>query len=546
MQYNGFKIVKRPEPIIVSALHRTASLCIGRVVHTSQGKSVLLKNEAMVNADSITYTTNHPGLWAKIYSAESLTTLTEEKIKRMLSKRIKYEGLCWPLDILYDGYGVFAGMLIPEAKGVPLSQCIFRGVDNGIKKFFPNWDKRQLTQLTITILEKIKYMHSMGILFGCLNPVSILVKDEKTVYLTDMDHYQIEGFPCMIRNPMFTPPELQDRLRRKKMYLCTQEHEKYAVALLVFMLMMPGKMPYAINNNVQAPDSIMEQRFAFSYKGEHGSDRSVGSWRFVWSHLTPFKETIYRTFQHGEKLNSPERRPSDDRWLEITNRFIEDLRAENLYDPHSRELVPKSFKRSKNEEFVRCRYCGIEHPRFYFFDEYFNDYRICKACLGAPSEVSFTCQDCGRTFKYTNKTAIYHMRMRELDDSWRTQRHCSDCKRKTAKCARCGKEVPMFRINRSNGFCFDCEKACEKDRRAKEKVRIAAEKARIAKEKEKEKARIANENARKSAVHKAINCRDCGRYFEISVGEHESLAAKGYTDPTRCKSCREARKRNRH
>ena len=515
--YNGFTVSTRPEAIIVSALAHRMSLGIGGTVYNSQGIPVHLKREAMVNADSITYSTNHSGLWAKIFASETLTTLTEEKCKRMLSKDVKFEGLCWPIDILRDADGVFAGILVTAAEGVPLSQCVFKGVENGIRKHFPNWDKRQLTQLGITILNKIRYMHSMGILFGCLNPASILVQDENTVYFTDTDHYQIEGFPCMIRNTMFTPPELQDKLRRNKMYLCTRDNEKYAVALLVFMIMMPGKMPYTIGDNVHAPDFIMRQKFAFSYGREHGSERTVGSWRYVWSHLTLFKEIFYRTFQNGEKFNAPERRPTDNRWLAILSNFNEELNGENLYDPHSLQLIPKSFKRSKSDDFVRCNYCGIEHPRSYFRNEYFDEYRICKTCVGEQSDISFTCVDCDRTFIYTNKTAIFHARMKKRDDSWRTQKHCRDCKSKMTKCTYCKKDVPLFRTNKSNGYCFDCESN-----------------------------RRAHDQARRNAVYRNVACQDCRRYFEITVGEHESLALKGFSDPTRCKPCREARKRNRY
>lgn len=509
--YSGFTITTRPESIMISPLRRRAPLGIGKTVYTRQRTPVVLQTEVLVNADSITYTTNQPGIWAKICAPESLTTLTEEKFKRMLSKPIQYDGLCWPTDILRDAEGTFAGVLVPQAAGVPLSLCVFKGVDNGIRKFFPNWDKRQLAQLTITIIRKVMYLHSMGILFGCLNPTSIIVKDEKTVFFVDVDQYQIEGFPCVIRNTMFTPPELQDKLRRNKIYLCTADQEKYAVALLVFMTLMPGKMPYPIEDNVHAPDSIIKQNFAFSYKGEHGSDRTVGSWKFVWSHLTPFKEKFYRTFQSGERFNAPNQRLSDNIWLATTLGFLSELESQKLYDPHTRELVPKSFKRFQGMEFVRCSYCGVEHPRKTFFTyDYFFDYRICKSCLEEPSKVSFTCIDCGRKFIYTNRTAIFHSRMRERDDNWKTQKHCRDCKSKMTKCTLCGKDIPLYQAGTSNGYCPECR---------------------------------TRDQARRNAVYRNQRCQDCGRYFEISIGEHESLASKGFSDPVRCKPCRDAKKR---
>ena len=513
--YDGFLIATKPESLMISVLRHRTPITTNSLVYGSDKTAYQLKNEVMVNADSITYATNHSGVWAKIYVGNSLTTLSEAKTKRMLSKEVKVDGLCWPIDLLYDTDGVFAGQLLPFAEGTPLSKCVFKGIENGVHAHFPQWDKRQLTQLAITILTVVNNIHRRGILFGCLNPASILVKDENSVYFTDADQYQVEGFPCVMRNVTFTPPELQDKLRRNKMYLCSRDNEKYEVALLLFMLMMPGKMPYSIEDSIHAPDSIMAQQFAFSYKGQHGSDKTVGSWRFVWSHLTPFKEAFYRTFQNGERFNAPEQRPNDWRWLKLAEEFMAELKGKDIYDPHTRELLPKSFKRSVDNKFIRCRYCHTEHPRSYFQDEYFQDYQICNSCLDRPSTVSFTCEDCGRKFIYTNRTAIFHERKRESVATWKEQKHCRDCKNKLTKCVRCGRTVPLYKTNQ--GICFDCEDA--------------------------ERAR---ERARKNAVYTTIRCKDCGRYFDLTVGEHESLQSKGFQNPIRCKNCRQSRKQNRY
>ena len=42
---------------------------------------------------------------------------------------------------------------------------------------------------------------------------------------------------------------------------------------------------------------------------------------------------------------------------------------------------------------------------------------------------------------------------------------------------------------------------------------------------------------------KTIVCRDCGSKFEFTVGEQEFYKEKGFeNEPTRCASCRRARK----
>lgn len=37
---------------------------------------------------------------------------------------------------------------------------------------------------------------------------------------------------------------------------------------------------------------------------------------------------------------------------------------------------------------------------------------------------------------------------------------------------------------------------------------------------------------------KTLICRECGRKFVFTVGEMEFYRAKGYKEPSRCKSCR--------
>ena len=46
-----------------------------------------------------------------------------------------------------------------------------------------------------------------------------------------------------------------------------------------------------------------------------------------------------------------------------------------------------------------------------------------------------------------------------------------------------------------------------------------------------------------SYADKTITCRDCGMDFVFTTGEQEFYAQKGFTnEPTRCSSCRQARK----
>ncbi len=49
-----------------------------------------------------------------------------------------------------------------------------------------------------------------------------------------------------------------------------------------------------------------------------------------------------------------------------------------------------------------------------------------------------------------------------------------------------------------------------------------------------------------SFADKTLTCRDCGTEFTFTAGEQEFYAQKGFdNEPTRCSSCRQARKQSR-
>lgn len=45
---------------------------------------------------------------------------------------------------------------------------------------------------------------------------------------------------------------------------------------------------------------------------------------------------------------------------------------------------------------------------------------------------------------------------------------------------------------------------------------------------------------------KILECRDCGKEFVLTEGEQAFYKEKGFEEPKRCPSCREARKQNRY
>ncbi len=43
-------------------------------------------------------------------------------------------------------------------------------------------------------------------------------------------------------------------------------------------------------------------------------------------------------------------------------------------------------------------------------------------------------------------------------------------------------------------------------------------------------------------MDKQIVCKDCGQEFTYTEGEQEFYSSRGFSEPVRCKACRDARK----
>lgn len=292
--------------------------------------------------EGIIYKTNTPYL-AKIYKENHNSRRTYEKIKLMVSKYLVCEGVCLPHALLYNARDEFVGYLMPEAKGVELSKSIF--IKPLFMKHFPNWKKRDTVQLCITILEKIQYLHNQGIILGDINPNNILVVSPTEVYFVDTDSYQIGGFPCPVGTIVYTAPEIQDQCFST--FLRSEGNENFAIATLLFMIMLPGKPPYSQQGGESLVQNIMSMDFSYPFGPTSNKKTPAGPWRYIWSHL-PYKVkgAFFNTFAKNGTYAKEENRLSVAKWLSLFRSYLH-LLDDGLMvqqDQMSVELFPTRFK----------------------------------------------------------------------------------------------------------------------------------------------------------------------------------------------------------
>lgn len=173
------------------------------------GKVVLQSQIGQRGGEGTVYKCNIPNKVCKIYHKDKITKFRLAKLLEMQAKNIKIKGICYPEELLYNEKGQFVGYLMNEAKGHKLQTSVMHPMI--IKDKFPNWRRKQLVDLCISILEIVEKLHKSNIIIGDINANNILVADYNKVYFIDCDSFQIGPYPCPVGTPYFTPREIQGK-----------------------------------------------------------------------------------------------------------------------------------------------------------------------------------------------------------------------------------------------------------------------------------------------------------------------------------------------
>lgn len=392
----------------------------GSFVYTNQKKKFVLGRPLETVNDGIYYKIDDE-IYAKIYNLQNLDIFHKEKCTLMLNQKNIKKSFCWPIELLLDGNGEFVGYLFNAFKGQKLQLSVMKKA--GLNACFPDWKKIDIVQLGYTILREIEYIHRRNILLGCLNLSSIYVIDQKTVFFMDTDQYQVGEYPCLLRNNLFLPPERLDY--RDKIFMFSEKTENYVIAVLTFMIMMPGKAPYTQRWGGNSIKNIKNGQFPYAFKENHSKGVPNGFWRFVWSHLHfELKRAFYQTFQLNEEHNAPSRRYNTRFWIKTLEKYYNELKTGEFCknDPYSALMFPDTFRISESKDviYITCEHCGKKYPDW-FMDKDYPD--ICKSCRDKRSESSFTCICCGKTYYYSVKEEKRHR-----SNKWKPQKRCWECK----------------------------------------------------------------------------------------------------------------------
>lgn len=282
-------------------IHNGSSLT--RVSRTKDGKKniigeVVLQSVGQRGGEGTVYKCNIPNKVCKIYHKDKITKFRLAKLLEMQAKNIKIKGICYPEELLYNGKRQFVGYLMNEAKGHKLQTSVMYPMV--IKDKFPNWRRKQLVDLCISILEIVEQLHKSNIIIGDINANNILVEDYNKVYFIDCDSFQIGPYPCPVGTPYFTPREIQGK--KYSEFLRTKEHDMFAITTLFFMISFLGKPPYSAKGGTNPSENVKNGNFPYKFRDRKGEDVPDGPWKFIWNNLPmKMKEIFEDCFADNKK-----------------------------------------------------------------------------------------------------------------------------------------------------------------------------------------------------------------------------------------------------
>ena len=286
---------------------------------------------------------------AKIYYPDYCTKRQFEKLKLIISLGLKYDGICFPLDIILNEHGEFCGCLMLRADGDKLDDMFC--TPNEFKRRYSDWKKTDMVILTLNILDKIKYLHENNILMGNIVPENIMLMSTQEIYFVDADSWQYREFPCPDGDVYSTAPEIQGKNFNE--FLRTMGNENFGVAVLVFRLMMQGFPPYASYEREMPEDEIREGKFPYSvgeFKPVKDYKAPAMEARRIWSHLVrQIKDSFMNTFNENGEHFSENTRYSVDQWIKDVNYYYSCLPKMIKTDIESEEIFPKETRKAKDK-----------------------------------------------------------------------------------------------------------------------------------------------------------------------------------------------------
>jgi WD40 repeat protein len=269
----------------------------------------------------------YPNLVAKVYHAQRRTPERIAKLQIMVAhppvnptEHLNHPSIAWPTELLRDtATNQLVGFVMPRVqKMLPLSEVYN---PRARRRQLPLFNYRYLVRTARNLCAAVQAVHQAGYVIGDLNESNVLVSDQALVTLVDADSFQVRDpetgvvYRSLVGKPEYTPPELQgcsfadvDR---------QPEHDAFALAVLIFRLLMEGFHPFDGVYGGRGEPPEMGARIRNGYfpyaRGRTGIEPSPLAPPFEMLH--PNLQALFvRCFEEGHRNRSV--RPRVEDWLE--------------------------------------------------------------------------------------------------------------------------------------------------------------------------------------------------------------------------------------
>jgi DNA-binding helix-hairpin-helix protein with protein kinase domain len=321
-----------------------------------------------------------------------------------------HAAIAWPETLLYEIGGRFVGYLMPY---ITETRTLLHVLNPRLRTHtLPAFDQRYLHRAARNLAAALHTLHDRDYVIGDLNETNVLVTPTALVTVIDADSFQVKEkhagqitfYPCPVGRPEYTPPELQGRYFLNEVR--QSEQDTFALAVLIFQLLMDGSHPFRsawLGSGDPPPveDKIIQGWFPYALEAR-GPIRPPPGLSLDRLH-PPLAALMQRCFVDGHA--NPRRRPSAAEWesaLKEAEKALCTCPCDHVYVAHL-DRCPRCGTLSP-PVFVACPECGTVNPDQRAYCKkcaaHLHPLAICPHCgrLTVQAAQAKYCEACGRPF----------------------------------------------------------------------------------------------------------------------------------------------------
>lgn len=320
----------------------------------STGKSIKLQEPPLaIGGEGSVYATDESALVAKIYhnpTAETAGKLNAmfQRIPRLPSYQNTHPPLAWPTDLI-ESSGKAIGFLMPRLYDMrPLYDMIVHKSRLGLAPQF-NWKYLHVAALNLALCTR--ELHREGLVLGDFSPMNVMVNAQGLITLIDTDSFQVTDhsnkriYPCLVRTPGYSPPEVLSQPDLAK-YVRVEAADRFGLAVMLFQTLLSVHPFRGIWKGKGDPPSVDEAIYHGYYAYDGAGQLRPPKNAPPMALLHPLLQSYFSS-AFGAGLSHPDIRPSASEWVASLRIAIADL-----------QVCPNSGSHYFSRSTGKCYWCS--------------------------------------------------------------------------------------------------------------------------------------------------------------------------------------------